>query len=170
MNANRPIAGNLGVLSKFVSHLAHELEMPQLCFSKRYTCEYGLMATFASADEPDAIVPDEAGERRFRLRCPDRRGRLSALSVFLCKSVLYGGFVRARRALNSQKRRLVMCVTRRCETLTASLRGARCRTPPGLRANFSTVDSIVLNLSTAEPFNRAVCHSVSIYSFRASGD
>ena len=35
--------------------------------------------------------------------CPDRPGRLSALSVFLCKSVFYGVFVWARRALNSQK-------------------------------------------------------------------
>jgi ABC-type multidrug transport system fused ATPase/permease subunit len=34
-----------------------------------------------------------------------RRGRLSALSGFLCKSVFYGAFVQARRALNSQKRR-----------------------------------------------------------------
>jgi hypothetical protein len=32
-------------------------------------------------------------------------GRLSALSVFLCKSVFYGTFVWARRAINSQKRR-----------------------------------------------------------------
>ena len=32
-----------------------------------------------------------------------RPGRLSALSVFLCKSVLYGVFVWARRALNSRK-------------------------------------------------------------------
>jgi hypothetical protein len=31
-------------------------------------------------------------------------GRLSALSVFLCKSGFYGAFVWARRALNSQKR------------------------------------------------------------------
>ena len=35
--------------------------------------------------------------------CPGRRGRLSALSVFVCKSVFYGVFVWARRALNSQK-------------------------------------------------------------------
>ena len=35
--------------------------------------------------------------------CPGRPGRLSALSVFLCKSVFYGVFVWARRALNSQK-------------------------------------------------------------------
>ena len=34
--------------------------------------------------------------------CPGRRGRLSALCVFLCKSVLYGAFVWARRALNGQ--------------------------------------------------------------------
>ena len=33
-----------------------------------------------------------------------QRGRLSALSVFLCKFVLYGVFVWARRALNSRKR------------------------------------------------------------------
>jgi hypothetical protein len=32
-------------------------------------------------------------------------GRLSAISVFLCKSVLYGAFVWARRALNRPKRR-----------------------------------------------------------------
>ena len=34
-----------------------------------------------------------------------RRGRLSARSVFLYKSVLYGAFVLARRVLNGQKRR-----------------------------------------------------------------
>jgi hypothetical protein len=34
-----------------------------------------------------------------------RRGRLSALSVSLCKSVLYGAFVWAREVLNGQKRR-----------------------------------------------------------------
>ena len=37
--------------------------------------------------------------------CPGRRGWLSAISVFLCKSVLYGAFVWARRALNRPKRR-----------------------------------------------------------------
>jgi acetolactate synthase-1/2/3 large subunit len=37
--------------------------------------------------------------------CPGHRGRLSALSVFLCKSVLSGAFVWARRALKHQKRR-----------------------------------------------------------------
>jgi hypothetical protein len=37
--------------------------------------------------------------------CPGRPGRLSTLSVFLCKSVLYGAFVWTHRALNSQKRR-----------------------------------------------------------------
>jgi hypothetical protein len=36
---------------------------------------------------------------------PGPPGRLSALSVSLCKSVFYGAFVWARRALNSQKRR-----------------------------------------------------------------
>ena len=34
-----------------------------------------------------------------------RPGWLSAPSVFLCKSILYGAFVRARRALNGRKRR-----------------------------------------------------------------
>ena len=33
-----------------------------------------------------------------------RWGRLSALSVFLCESFFYGGFVWEHRALNSQKR------------------------------------------------------------------
>ena len=37
--------------------------------------------------------------------CPGTPGRLSARSVSLCKSVLYGAFVWARRALSSQKRR-----------------------------------------------------------------
>ena len=44
---------------------------------------------------------------RKRLPCPTVRaaqGLLSALSVFLCKLCLYGVFVWARRALNSQKR------------------------------------------------------------------
>jgi hypothetical protein len=48
---------------------------------------------FASSDR-DGVV------------CPGRqRGRLSAISVFLCKSFLYGAFVWARRALKHQKRR-----------------------------------------------------------------
>jgi galactosylceramidase len=34
-------------------------------------------------------------------------GRLSALSVFLCKSILYGAFVSAHRALNGPKRRFL---------------------------------------------------------------
>ena len=37
--------------------------------------------------------------------CPGRRGRLIALSVFLCKSVLYGAFVWVRQALKHQKLR-----------------------------------------------------------------
>ena len=39
------------------------------------------------------------------LFCPDCRGRSSALSVSLCKSVFYGAFAWARRTLNRQKRR-----------------------------------------------------------------
>jgi hypothetical protein len=37
--------------------------------------------------------------------CPGPPGRLSALSVFRCKSVLYGAFVWTRRALDRRKRR-----------------------------------------------------------------
>ena len=37
--------------------------------------------------------------------CPGRPGRLSALSVFLFKSLLHGAFVWARKALNRPKRR-----------------------------------------------------------------
>jgi hypothetical protein len=37
--------------------------------------------------------------------CPGRRGRLSAISVLLCKYFLYGAFVWARRALKHQKHR-----------------------------------------------------------------
>jgi hypothetical protein len=43
-------------------------------------------------------------ERGFGI-CPGRRGRLSALRVFLCKSILYGAFVWARRTRKHQKRR-----------------------------------------------------------------
>ena len=46
--------------------------------------------------------------RRRTARPPSVRaapGRLSAISVFLCKSVLYGASVWVRRALNSRKRR-----------------------------------------------------------------
>ena len=46
-----------------------------------------------------------AGGLVMEFYCPGRRRRLSAISVFLCKSVLYGPFVWARRALKHQKRR-----------------------------------------------------------------
>jgi hypothetical protein len=35
--------------------------------------------------------------------CPGPPGRLSALSIFLCKPIFYGAFVWARRALNGLK-------------------------------------------------------------------
>jgi hypothetical protein len=41
--------------------------------------------------------------KEFPAICPGRPGRLSALSVFRCKSVLCGAFAWARRALNNQK-------------------------------------------------------------------
>jgi hypothetical protein len=47
--------------------------------------------------------------------CPGPPGRLSALSIFLCKSVFYGAFVWARRALKLQKRRfLARAVIEKC--------------------------------------------------------
>jgi hypothetical protein len=61
--------------------------------------------------EPAVAVPfyDAADEQRSDYpHCPGPPGppgRLSALSVFHSKSCLYGAFVWARRALNSQKRR-----------------------------------------------------------------
>jgi hypothetical protein len=73
---NMPIICNLGVLSTLVSNLAHELEMPQLCFPKQYTSEYHLTATFAPADEPDAVVPDPVGDARFCVHWSCFRGHL----------------------------------------------------------------------------------------------
>jgi hypothetical protein len=46
-----------------------------------------------------------AGIRAAAADCPGPPGRVSDLSVFLCKSVFYGAFVWAHRALSSQKRR-----------------------------------------------------------------
>ena len=51
-------------------------------------------------------------------------GRLSALSVSLCKPVFYGAFVWARRALNSQKRRLPAPPGRLSEAELAPIREA----------------------------------------------
>ena len=59
------------------------------------------------------VIPIEADEKQFLAEqaasglytCPGPPGRLSALSIYLCKSVFYGAFVWARRALNIQKRR-----------------------------------------------------------------
>jgi hypothetical protein len=47
----------------------------------------------------DAARADPAMAERY---CPGPRGRLSIISVFLCRSVLYGAFVWARRALKHQ--------------------------------------------------------------------
>jgi hypothetical protein len=52
-----------------------------------------------------ASVDATTGWLRLQANCPGHPGRLKALSVFLCKSGLYGAFVWARKALNSQKRR-----------------------------------------------------------------
>ena len=56
--------------------------------------------------------------------CPGRPGRLSALSVFLGKSVFYGVFVWARRALNSQKWRSPARVVAERFAATADAAGA----------------------------------------------
>jgi Leucine-rich repeat (LRR) protein len=50
---------------------------------------------------------------------PGRPGRLSALRVFPCESVLYGTFVWARGALSSQKRRFLARAVSGNEQLTA---------------------------------------------------
>jgi hypothetical protein len=60
--------------------------------------------------------------------CPGPPGRLSVLSVFLCKSVFYGAFVGACRALNSQKRRFsarAVCTSAAAGGHLALLRWAR---------------------------------------------
>jgi beta-galactosidase len=52
-----------------------------------------------------------------RVNGPGRRGRLSALRVSLYKSILYGAFVWARRALNSRKWRFPARAEYRVATL-----------------------------------------------------
>jgi ABC-type cobalamin/Fe3+-siderophores transport system ATPase subunit len=52
-----------------------------------------------------AFVGKSGGGKSTMIHCPGRWGRLSAIRIFLCKSVLYGAFVWARRALKHQKRR-----------------------------------------------------------------
>jgi hypothetical protein len=75
-------------------------------------------------------APRGSSSRRPRTHCPGPPGRLSALRVFLCKSVLYGVFVWARRALNSQKRRFpAWAAWSRCGRSTR--RGARARPSSG---------------------------------------
>ena len=50
----------------------------------------------------DITAGGQAGADGSLTICPGPRRRLSALSVFVCKSVLCGVFVWARRALNGQ--------------------------------------------------------------------
>jgi hypothetical protein len=59
---------------------------------------YSVQAKLCGASHPGGALLDDAAVRA-ALR------RLSALSVSLCKSILYGAFVWARRALSRQKRR-----------------------------------------------------------------
>ena len=59
---------------------------------------------------------------QFCLR-PGRRGRLSALSVFLCKSGFYDAFVWARRALNGLKRRFPVRAVAMAKLLVKALVG-----------------------------------------------
>jgi hypothetical protein len=53
----------------------------------------------------DLILAQEMPGKKNVFHCRGPSGRLSAISVFLCKSVFYGAFVWARRALNGPKRR-----------------------------------------------------------------
>jgi hypothetical protein len=67
-------------------------------------CEFQALAPAWRRPSPHGPWSNTSGwTRRSTVRA--RPGRLSAISVFLCKSVLYGAFVWARRALNIQKRR-----------------------------------------------------------------
>ena len=63
--------------------------------------------------------------------CPGRPRRLSTLSVFLCKSVLYGAFVWARGALNSRKRRFPARVGRSAWASRTLARSCTRRRPRG---------------------------------------
>jgi hypothetical protein len=65
--------------------------------------------------------------------CPGPPGRLSALSVFLCKSVLYGAFVWACRAVNSQKRRFRPGQSAAANAATGAARRRRWRWGPASR-------------------------------------
>ena len=62
--------------------------------------------------------------------CPGRRGRLIALSVFLCKSVLYGAFVWVRRALEHQKLRFPARAVIFFEDNLANVKGRRASRRP----------------------------------------
>jgi hypothetical protein len=65
-----------------------------------------------------------------------RPGRLSALSVFLCKSVLYGVFVWARRALNSQKWRVPARAVRGGDRSASADGGGASRATAGQRSAY----------------------------------
>jgi hypothetical protein len=70
--------------------------------------EYESEGSTSTCDRPcEEVHPDLADGFDLVLpltTCPGRRGRLSNLSVSLCKSVLYGAFLWALRALKHQKR------------------------------------------------------------------
>jgi hypothetical protein len=74
----------------------HEVNGTDLPIGMKRKC--ALLKTYRMKSAADLGVLSSA------LPCPGRRGRLSALSVFLCKSVLCGAFLWARRALTHQKR------------------------------------------------------------------
>jgi hypothetical protein len=67
-------------------------------------CEIAVGGGGSGALGPCPVFDTDGGDVLVR---PGRPGRLSALSVFLYKSVLYGVFIWARWALNSQKRRFL---------------------------------------------------------------
>ena len=75
---------------------------------------------------------------------PGRPGRLSALRVFHTKSILYGAFVWARRALNRKKtagsgpRRSRSSMAARASSSLSSPSSTRCRSTIGLSWDVDT--------------------------------
>ena len=88
----------------------------------------GVVTAFPFLPGATAVAAPSLVELQLNRTVRAARGRLSALRVFLCKSVFYGAFVWARRALNSQKRRFPARAVQ--EPAVADARGARVRGRP----------------------------------------
>ena len=85
---------------------------------------------------------------------PGPPGRLSALTVFHSKSVLYGAFVWARRALNSPKRRFL------ARKVRVELAGERVQLRAGDRVAFGSAPthSVTAQLCVVPPSPGRHCH------------